>query len=808
MCMKLKFLGLLPALVLALASCSDDSPYSGNGFGRIEATVNADATVTPSSALSRSGETTAMSADVSAFKVEIAKKDGTFSKTWESVAAMDPETQYPTGAYTINVSYGDENAEGFEKPYYFGSTEFVVVDEETAQPAVTATLCNTMLSIDYTDAFKKYFSDYSATIHSAGGAYIEYEKDEFRPVYVQPGDIALELNVTKAEDGKSFKFNPADITGAKPRTHYSVKFDVNGGEVGDAVLTVSFDSTTETEPIEVVLSEELVNAPAPTIKPLGFASGDVFNIIEGETFSESPRVNILAHAGIESVTLTVNSAYLASKGWPTEIDLLQATAAQQALFTADGLKVTGLWKNPDKMAQIDFGGLIASLRDYNGNQNHEFSIQVKDKFTKLSDVVTFKATTEPLQLVLSNPGTLALGQNTATATLDYNGGNVNDNVKIQIINEYGVWADANVTGITSAGDRKYTVAISIPASNDNITIRAIYKGETTSNTLKILRDCPAYTITVDALDVFAKRATIKVVPEDASRLADIMNYLTIETKQGSGVFAEVAAANVTRNATAGTILLKNLTPSTAYSVRTALADYSNTVTFTTEADQQLANSNMDSWYVKSKGNYWTNYVCGVNGQTLVWGTLNDLTTGSGVDAYYTRPWSTSSTTDSHTGTAALIRTVGYGSGTTGAGSISIVPNTTQGELYTGTYSGGPQYGVAFPSRPDALTFWYKYTAQTKVSGDYGVAYVKVYNAAGTVIATNSFNITSTGSYTKKTLDLNYTVRAKAAKIEVVFKSSGNSDCIKRAGLNLVGPSNSTGHQGSQLYIDDVTLDYK
>lgn len=808
MCMKLKFLGLLPALVLALASCSDDKPYSEGGFGRIEATVNADATVTPSSALSRSGETTAMSADVSAFAVEIAKKDGTFTKTWESVAAMDPTTQYPTGAYTIKVSYGDENEEGFEKPYYYGSTEFVVVDDETAQPAVTATLCNTMLSIDYTDAFKKYFSDYSATVHAAGGAYIEYTKDEFRPVYVQPGNIAIELNVTKAEDGKSFSFSPADITDAKPRTHYSVKFDVNGGEVGDAVLTVSFDSTTETEPIEIVLSDELVNAPAPTIKTLGFESGDVFNIIEGETFTESPRVNLLAHAGFQSVTLTVNSAYLANAGWPAEIDLMQATAAQQAMMTAAGLKVTGLWKNPDKMAQIDFGGLISGLKEYGGDKNHEFSIQVKDKFTKVSEVVSFKATTAPLTLALSNPGTLALGQNTATATLEYNGGNVDTHVKIQIINQYGVWEAANVTSITAAGTDRYTVTLAIPASNGNVTIRAMYNDTKTSNQLKILRDCPAYTISVDNIDVYAKRATVKVVPEDASRLADIMSYLTVEAKQGSGVYSEVAAANITRDATAGTLLLKNLTPSTAYTVRTALADYSNEVTFTTEADQQLANSDMDSWYVKAKGNYWNNYVCGVNGQTLVWGTLNDLTTGSGVDAYYTRPWSTSSTTDAHTGTAALIRTVGYGSGNTGAGSLSIVNNVAAGELYTGTYNNGAQYGVSFPSRPDAITFWYKYVPQTKVSGDYGVAQVKVYNAAGTVIATNSFNISSTSSYTKKTLDLSYTVRAKAAKIEVVFKSSGNSDCIKRAALNLVGASNSSGHYGSQLYIDDVTLDYK
>ena len=74
------------------------------------------------------------------------------------------------------------------------------------------------------------------------------------------------------------------------------------------------------------------------------------------------------------------------------------------------------------------------------------------------------------------------------------------------------------------------------------------------------------------------------------------------------------------------------------------------------------------------------------------------------------------------------------------------------------------------------------------------------------------NLDATNTYTFKQIPLTYTAAsAKGATLYVRFQSTNSMEYVKRTDSNFSGPgfanlSNGT-FMGSQLYIDDVTLEY-
>ena len=168
--------------------------------------------------------------------------------------------------------------------------------------------------------------------------------------------------------------------------------------------------------------------------------------------------------------------------------------------------------------------------------------------------------------------------------------------------------------------------------------------------------------------------------------------------------------------------------------------------------------------------------------------------------------------------AALIRTVGWGSGSTGGGSESIIKRLTPGELYLGDCVNlEPKYGIDFASRPTGFSFDYKYETKSG-SDDKFVAEIVVYARDGSVIATAQLPEGSCGSnasWSKAEVRLNYSSNAgrnKAAKLCIRFKSSSstNKDYLEANLMKYPPFANlSDGESvGSQLYIDNVELIYE
>ena len=801
------------ACVMMLSGCGDDfTPGGAGNTGSIVPLLDLDAQ--PLSAQSDSRASAAVTADN--LKIRLSSADGSYSKEWASVAEFPVEQEFKVGDYHFEAYYGNLEEEGFDKPYYYGDQNIKVTDGGTTKVAVTATLANTMVSVSYTEAFTKYMTAYSAELHSEGGAYIFYGADETRPAYLKPGTVSLNVSVTKP-NGKTATLKAASFTG-KARYHHHVTVDLNHGEVGEVVMVISFDDNTDEQPVEIDLSDKVFNAPAPEVTTEGFNGADGLTFAPGMSPTDNVTLSVIARGGIASMTMTTNSATLVSQGWPEEVDLAAAPENLRSRMEALGLVAKGLWKNPDQMAVVNLTRVLANMNYVDGADNKStITFVVTDRYNKTSEPVTLTVNVEPLELSISNLGTLYNGAAELEFDLGYNGADVEEQVSIEVKNERGTWSAAPIlsaTPISRAGE-KYRVKVSVPADDRAVELRAKC-GNLQTPSVVVERQEVDYSVATAAENVFATYAYVTLTGAEAAGAS-----MMIST---DGVKYTAAATEVVN----GNLLkVKGLNPATGYYARAAInGTHSNPCQFTTEASTQLPNGNLETWYRvagKSK-NWWIDYP-GAD-ENAVWGTMNKLTTSQGGSsgapgAAYCAFSGTRPVDNAVNGKGAVISTVGWGGGNTAwLGQIGSgirggkCEHLTVGELYLGTYNAQNEAadysGLAFATRPSSMSFYYKYTVRN--AADWGVAEIHVLAADGNEIATGSKQLGAVDAYTAVSVDLNYAVGAKkAALVKVMFKSSGNPACQSINNDNLSSPPSANltdgRYTGSELYIDEIVLNY-
>jgi hypothetical protein len=808
------------ATTISITACHEDIGISGGGsVGKIAPHIELNTTVESSKKSASRAETGITANDLA---LKITAEDGSYSGSWNSLSDFPSDNTFAVGNYLVEALYGSVETEGFESPAYYGSQNITVHEDETTDVSLTATLANTMLSVDYTDAFKNYMTSWSAEAHSAGGEYIYFTQDETRPAYMRPGTVTLNVEFTKP-NGTSAKLQVAQFNGVA-RHHYHMTVDIENG-AGDAVLKVIYDDALDTETVEIDLSDELLNAPAPEITGEGMVNGSLISHFEGDEITQSLKANIVARGTIAGATLTTQSTDLIAAGWPAEIDLVAATSAQQATLKSLGLNVVGLYKNPEKMALIDFTQVL------NHTYNAVFTLEVRDVYGKVSDAFSFSIKVEEMQLAIVSASKFAYDADELTFQLQYNGSN-KQAINVKYINELGVYQDATITNIADTDTNGvYDVTFTTGTSLSSVQFYATVAGKQTAAYTVQRADIPV-TVAAADVDVYATKATVTGTINDAEEVSS--PKLAYRVK-GASSWTE---ATTTESGTALSASLTGLSDNTTYELAAINSGkvVSAIKTFTTEEAAQLPNSDMEDWYRESgKTSYWWIDYPGKTtaSGTTVWGTMNLLTTSEGGSAgapgcgYAAKSGTTNVTgDDAYDGTSALVQTVGWGSGNTAwnnkiaTGSTLGIPNggacnnLTVGQLYLGSYNSStllPDYGMTFSSRPSSLSFYYKYVP--KNSADYGVAEIHVLDASGAVIAETTQTLSTVSSYTKVTLSLTYGASAKkAASLQVTFKSSGNSDCQTISNDNLSSPPSSTvttaqGYIGSKLYVDNLSLNY-
>lgn len=815
------------AALLAVSACSDTfdpSGDSGDG-GRMLLNVGVDRDVKAPQKLSgrSAASRVATEADhIDAGDLTLKMTSHLSGKVFTyKLADFDPTTTFPIGRYTIDAYYGEEGKEDFAAPYYKGSTEVVLHENEATPVSLTATLANSMVSIVYGEDFKNYFPSYSVEISTSKGASIVHNAGEERAAYVEPGLITIYADVTKP-NGVKGKLKAAEFT-AEARNHYVVTMGL-GAESGGSAITVTFNSELVEETVEIDVSDQILLAPAPTLSAVGFTPGEEITIVEGTTTSGPLRVVATAIAGVASGQLTTQGASLITQGWPPVVNF-PADAENLAKIEEFGIRPQGFRGTTTQMALVDFREGLSKLT-YNASSDNRttFTLTVTDKYNKVSEPMSFTVVVQELTLAVEKVYTPAVNEESMVVDMLFNNEDLRDFVRFEVMDNNGAYQRVVHERLEHVpGSNKYKVRLPIPRSANDVVFRAVVLGNNSLSLAPVTVKRTGVAISYNEADVFATHATMRILGNHASEYIRVAKWFI--STDGTN-YTQVSSDKLANSD--GGVKISGLTPGTKYYVKAeANGGQSEPVTFTTEAPNQLPNGDMEQWSRTEGGTryWWVSYPFAAGDAAPVWNTLNQLTTSEGGSSTswtdrngcaYSAISGTIDTTDKHGGSyAALIRTVGWGGGNSAHSvawetKMGTCENVTAGELYLGTYSNGAHYGTAFAVRPTSLSFWYKYAP--KNASDQALAKVVIRDASKNILASNEFTISKTDSYTEKTLELTYSVPcAKAASIEVIFKSSIN-DVNSQKNTDWLTPPKSLNlsdgtYMGSQLYIDDVTLNY-
>lgn len=804
---KKTFVGVLFAtLLMSLAGCERDGEGGYSGYGTMNIQLSAssevielDASPEAKTRVSESGdgllgkvatrtdEVVPKSEDFALFLL----KGETVAKRWEKVTDLSDTEKIPVGEYTLKASYGDQKKEGFDSPYYEGSTSIRIFDKEDTSVDLTCYLACVQLTVNCSEAVQKYFKTFTMQARSKTGTPIDIAKTEIRSTYLQPGLLILEARLEK-QNGTTSKLELLRIPTTEIRQHYIVNVEVNEGNVGSGVLNVTYHTVKSEEKVEIDLSDASLNIKEPEFTASGINSGDGVTLREGAQ-PDGLKLTLNARAGIRSCDLVVHSPYLNSNevGIAQTIELVpteeQGIAKKQKVVDK-GLRLLGLEEDIEKLALIDFTQLVMNmLCTGDADETSTFTLRATDKRGVVQEQeFSFSTTLQSNQF--SFPAfdkTVMIGGTEAEAMINLLTSGITgqqdvNNVIFEYKNVSGVWVTTETEWVSDDATevKKHTVKIKkLPEVHRNLTLRARY-GSKISAEQTLSYYIPEFKITAEPADIWARKATMKVEANTVAERDAVLKYLKL-TSNGS---------EISTTKKDNTFLWTGLAAGQTYTVVGVCNDggevtSSKEYDLATENDTKLPNFDFEGEWKSGPhdgvpinwGGPWSKK----DGALATWGkatyqqtawdvkvpigweTVNAKTMPSEhtqFNTWYVVPSSkrVSSITSADNGNYSMkITNVGWNDkgaeialyGTTawfgtyyetfpGFDKMNIPQslNNSAGRLFLGSYSydgsDHPVEGSRFTSRPSKMTFNYKYTSKTSgLTTDKG--YVRVMLRKGT-----------------------------------------------------------------------------
>ncbi len=843
-----KAIALMAVSAMTLTSCGDEAMWSGpSEEGAVKLNLTSDGRVMRQTRADDSQSPVVP--DVSLFGVNLAKIDGTYSKSWNNVEAFNREKSFPIGDYKITATYGDMNQEGFEKPCYSGSNGVHVSPGDESTVNVTATLANSMVSVRYKEEFTKLYSAYSAAVQTEGHEWVIFAQNEDRPAYVSPSEeVKLKLTLTN-EAGERVEIQPASFK-AEPRHHYVVTIGVNGNvSYGDLALDIEFDDDVVAETVAVSLGDELFSAPAPTVTAKDFDPAMAVGTFEYAELKSNPEFHIFAFGGLRSATLNVISEGGYAPVFGSRVELVNADDLTNQQLESAG--VGAYFRNAEKMGLVNLKGFLEKLPA----GKYTIEVSATDVMTRTAEPVTLTAEITPLEIELTPAVNAEFMGTEVTVDLSTNCPDIKNVVAFKVPDANNRLVDAeikSVTDITAAGTGtrsglgytfRYVLGLT-PGFRTDIKVEAsLVANRNKKVETSVMTAEPEYTVLTDA---FSDRVVLKI---EADR-EDIVKTL-IDNMQIYNGDKQVATANLAYDSKNGMITVRGLAAGTTYtSVKTKCGSFDKIVpSFTTEVETDIPNGSFNEFTqtinetdVQIGGKYrvspvdYTLKSSIVRSEPIGWASINQKTCWT--ESSNRNTWFMVPSTFVDNG-AVVIRSVGYNHNGETPGRSGGAFNTkyycenaptdaqlnkAAGELFLGTYSfaNGVESrndGIAFVSRPSYLSFDYSYNGMT---GEKGEVLVRFLDSSDGVLAESTILLDAVTDMTNKTIDITgYPFGKKAAKLVLSFKSTqtGKVPVVNIPSGSSLNEGQSLGNKttaansykafakGSELVVDNVKLGY-
>lgn len=824
---------------LLLFSCVDESPFadeSMNGDGKIKLNLSSNNDVESTMPTVRSVSSDIVVPPTEEFQIRMTSSDGSYNKLWASLSEFEKEEGFDAGNYTIEAFYGTPESQGVvkaeekghEHSYFYGKSESISIENgKETSVSVTAKLANAVVIVEYSDAFKHYFTDWTTDLITTGSSTLNLGNEEGM-CYVVPGDIEVVITAAQ-QNGKALKLNPATFE-AEAQHLYKIKYDIYNGEIGqvDKLVLTFNDDMDDTHNITIDLTEELFNGTAPVITSDGFDLGATMELSDSD--NKNLKFVVSASGGIESAILSIKSTGVFNQDYSMDgsLDLCALDEKQKAEFEEKShIKILGFTGNTERMAQVDLTEFYKNL----AKGEHTVSLLVKDKYMRSSGEATLTIS-RPIDIqVKAGEDPIMFGEDEGDVIILYNGQSPLEQEEkiftLKYANDLGQWEEAEILSITEVADTKavdtrtykYRVKVPNEANRDDFHIRVYYKENTNEVGEVELKRVYFHDIEYDAM---ATKLRFRFKDENQSDTynEDITVYLNGEKVDDSRVSYDPDSKIFTVKG-----LESTETEGKEYTVQTSVAVvengkthkyYSKKLSVTTEAQEKLENGdfseigqtinipeiNIGGKYIISVSfisDDYQNYSSININEAKDWSSINQYTCYN--DSPYPNTWYLVPSTFV-IDTVCTIRTVGFNpngkpiteseNGSTRNYYCTNVPAREDlivktGELFLGSYNYNgmeekKKYGISFSSRPSSFSFNYSYMGYNNETGYLSIT---LRDEEGKEILNKEIDLKATvtgwdfkeSMMTEPTTHLDiglseYVFNKKAKVLEVIFKSSG------------------------------------
>lgn len=321
------------------------------------------------------------------------------------------------GTCTVEVTSAEAPTNGFDIPYYKGSTTCEIKENEIVDvPAITCKLANMMFSVEYDEEFKSKMSEDVVTTITVGDNSLEIPGSETRKAYlVAPGGETTSITVTLKGtiDGEAIDYS--ERFDVKTGVHNVIKYDfvpvsdgTGDGSTLKVAINVDSSLTGSDEVIGVNPGEEpgIDDFPEdggeepgdgdgegdqnmPTIVGANF-NGSPFDIekdilnVSIKTDMDNPiplQVTLSAPNGIAHVYVTIDSETL-TEDLLTEVDLAKDFDLAEPGDLESGLNNLGLPTGENVIGKTEIPFDITNftpLLGMFGVATHNFIIRLVDQ---------------------------------------------------------------------------------------------------------------------------------------------------------------------------------------------------------------------------------------------------------------------------------------------------------------------------------------------------------------------------------------------------------------------------------------------
>lgn len=350
-----------------IAGCHDRIEEAGGGQGWLSVEF-----LTDKSVETRAG-------NEACYSLVIENQEGKQVYSCEDCASISERILLKAGVYRLVASSGKDVETGFDSPLYRAEQEINLQGGETKQVVLVCSQANVKVTVDYSDAVKRNFKEYSLLVENGKGS-LAFEKEEKRAGYLRVNEGTLLWNLTLHNGQEELHLNKR-IPGVKARQHYHFTFDIResgDAEEGALVLGVVVDTTLDVYNwlCEVVLKDKFAE---PEISRLdGGKLSDVYMVLD-EARGADIALNVKAEAGMSDLTVTHHSEAVKALGVPEKFVLTNMAAEVKAAVNGAGIAWTPDDVSDKQEANIDFSALAnrLPLGDY------EFYVSVYDASCRL-----------------------------------------------------------------------------------------------------------------------------------------------------------------------------------------------------------------------------------------------------------------------------------------------------------------------------------------------------------------------------------------------------------------------------------------